>query len=79
MCCYFYELKKLFRIFSINGGYISEVGESEDTTKLNDPTIFKNLDFQEFLIYGTDDGYIKIRSFPDMNLIEMIKPLKDKK
>ena len=70
----FMSSKKLFRIFSINGGYISEVGESEDTTKLNDPTIFKNLDFQEFLIYGTDDGYIKIRSFPDMNLIEMIKP-----
>ena len=70
----FMSSKKLFRIFSINGGYISEVGESEDTTKLNDPIIFKNLDFQEFLIYGTDDGYIKIRSFPDMNLIEMIKP-----
>ena len=70
----FISSKKVFKIFSINGGYIGEVGESEDTTKLNDATIFKNLDFQEFLIYGTDDGYIKIRSFPDMNLINMIKP-----
>ena len=70
----FISSKRLFKVFSINGGYISEVGESEDTTKLNEPIIFKNLDFQEFLIYGTDDGYIKIRSFPDMNLINMIKP-----
>ena len=70
----FISSKKLFKIFTINGGYIGEVGESEDTTKLNDPIIFKNLDFQEFLIYGTDDGYVKIRSFPDMDLINMIKP-----
>jgi WD40 repeat protein len=70
----FISSKRLFRIFSINGGYIGEVGESEDTTKLNDAIIFKNLDFQEFLIYGTDDGYVKIRNFPDMNLINMIKP-----
>ena len=70
----FISSKKLFKIFTINGGFIGEVGESEDTTKINDPIIFKNLDFQEFLIYGTDDGYVKIRSFPDMNLINMIKP-----
>ena len=70
----FISSKRLFKIFTINGGYIGEVGESEDTSKLNDPIIFKNLDFQEFLIYGTDDGYIKIRSFPDMNLINLIKP-----
>ena len=70
----FISLKKLFKIFSINGSYISEVEESENTTKLNDPLIFKSLEFQEFLIYGTDDGYIKIRSFPNMNLINMIKP-----
>jgi WD40 repeat protein len=70
----FISSKKLFKIFTLNGGYIGEVGESEDTTKLNDPIIFKNLDFQEFLIYGTDDGYVKIRSFPDMDLINMIKP-----
>ena len=70
----FISSKKLFKLFTINGGFIEDVGESEDTTKLNDPIIFKNLDFQEFLIYGTDDGYIKIRSFPDMNLINLIKP-----
>ena len=70
----FISSKKLFKIFTINGGYIGEIGESEDTTKINDPIVFKNLDFQEFLIYGTDDGYVKIRSFPDMNLINLVKP-----
>ena len=71
----FINSRKLFKIFSINGGYIGQVEENEDTKKLNEPIIFKNLDFQDFLIYATDDGYIKIRSFPNMNLINMIKPL----
>ena len=70
----FISSKKLFKIFTINGGYIGEIEESEDTTKINDPIVFKNLDFQDFLIYGTDDGYVKIRSFPDMNLINLVKP-----
>jgi len=32
------------------------------------------LNFQDFLIYGTDDGYVKIRSFPGMKLVNSIKP-----
>ena len=70
----FISSKKMFFIYNINGKYIGEVEESEDTKKLNSPIIFKNLEFQEFLIYGTDDGYIKIRSFPNMKMINMIKP-----
>ena len=70
----FISSKQLFIIYNINGKYIGEVEESEDTKKLNSPIIFKNLEFQEFLIYGTDDGYIKIRSFPNMQMINMIQP-----
>ena len=70
----FISSKKLFIIYDINGKYIGEVEESEDTKKINDPIIFKNLEFQEFLIYGTDDGYVKIRNFPNMKMINMIKP-----
>ena len=70
----FISIKQLFTIYNINGKYIGEVEESEDTKRLNSPIIFKNLEFQDFLIYGTDDGYIKIRSFPNMQIINMIKP-----
>ena len=70
----FISSKQLFIIYNINGKYIGEVEESEDTKKLNSAIIFKNLEFQEFLIYGTDDGYIKIRSFPNMKMINMINP-----
>ena len=74
----FISSKKLFQIFSINGGYLGEVGESEDTKQINSPIVFKNLEFQDFLIYGTDDGYVKIRSFPYMKLINLIKPFEGK-
>ena len=70
----FISSKKMFFIYNINGKYIGEVEESEDIKKFNSPIIFKNLEFQEFLIYGTDDGYIKIRSLPNMKMINMIKP-----
>ena len=70
----FISSKQLFIIYNINGKYIGEVEESEDTKQLNSAIIFKNLEFQEFLIYGTDDGYIKIRSFPNMKMINMIQP-----
>ena len=70
----FISSKQLFIIYNINGKYIGEVEESEETKRLNSPIIFKNLEFQEFLIFGTDDGYIKIRSFPNMQMINMIKP-----
>ena len=36
---------------------------------IKSPIVFKNLNFQDFLIYGTDKGYVKIRSFPKMDII----------
>ena len=68
------SIKRLFKIYSINGEYISQVSEEENSGNLKCPLIFQNLNFHEFLIYGTENGFVKIRSFPDMNLISFIKP-----
>ena len=40
---------------------------------LNDPHIFKNLEFQDYLIYGTDIGEIKVRKFPYMDIVDTYK------
>ena len=67
-------IKKLFKIYTINGEYIDQVSEEKDSGNLKCPLIFQNLNFNDFLIYGTEDGFVKIRKFPDMNLISSIKP-----
>ena len=66
--------KKIFKTYSINGEFILQVEEDNDTGKIKCPLIFQNLQFHDYLIYGTEDGYVKIRSFPDMNLISSIRP-----
>ena len=64
--------EKIFRSYTINGEFICEEKESEEINYIKCPIVFKNLYFQDFLIYGTDDGSIKIRKFPEMNLINSI-------
>ena len=66
--------KKIFKTYSINGEFILQVEEDNDTGKIKCPLIFQNLQFHDYLIYGTEDGHVKIRSFPDMNLISSIRP-----
>ena len=66
--------KHLFKSFSINGEFIYEEQDDENTGNIKCAIIFKNLKFNDFLIYGTEDGFVKIRSFPDMKLINVIKP-----
>ncbi len=74
-CFTIYILEKhIFKTFSINGEFIYQEEESESTGSIKCPIIFKNILFNDFLIYGTEDGFIKIRSFPDMKLINSIKP-----
>ena len=63
---------KTFKSFTINGSLINEIEEEDNSKEIYSPIIFKNLDFEEFLIYGTDNGYVKIRQFPEMNLIQKI-------
>ena len=66
--------KKLFRTYTINGEFVSEEKEEDElgSKYIKSPIVFKNLYFQDFLIYGTDKGYVKIRSFPKMNIIGKI-------
>ena len=61
--------KRVFKSYTVNGEYIGENQETDNTNKIKCSIIFNDLSFSDYLIYGTDDGMIKIRSFPDMNLI----------
>ena len=64
----------LFKTYSINGDFIYEEKEDETTGNIKSPIVFQNLNFADYLIYGTEDGFVKIRSFPEMKLINSIKP-----
>ena len=63
--------KRLFRTYTINGEFVGEEKEDDenDSQFIKSPIIFKNLNFQDFLIYGTDKGCVTIRAFPKMNQI----------
>ena len=62
---------QIFRTYTINGEFVSEQKEEDElgSKYIKSPKIFKNLTLEDFLIYGTDKGYVKVRSFPDMKLI----------
>ena len=62
-----YKLKS----YTINGTFINERYEDE---KIYSPKIFNTLNFEEYLIYGTENGHIKIRKFPKMDIINIINP-----
>ena len=53
---------------------MDEEKEEETTGTIKIPIVFQNLNFADYLIYGTEDGFVKIRSFPEMKLINSIKP-----
>ena len=64
----FINSKRTFKSYTINGEYIGETQETNKTTSIKCSIIFNDLTFCDYVIYGTDDGMVKIRSFPDMNL-----------
>ena len=70
----FINSKRIFRSYTINGEYISENQETDNSSEIKCYIIFNDLSFCDYIIYGTDDGLVKIRSFPDMNLINYYKP-----
>ena len=70
----FISSKRLFRIFTINGEYIGDIEETNNSNYIKSFIIFNDLNFQEYLFYGTDDGKIKIRKFPNMDLINNVQP-----
>ena len=65
---------KIFKSYSINGLEINEQKEDDYTKNINCFCIYNNIDFQDFLIYGTDDGLVKIRKFPKMDFINSLNP-----
>ena len=70
----FINSKRIFRSYTINGEYIGEIQETDNSNIIKCSIIFNDLNFCDYVIYGTDDGIVKIRSFPDMNLINSYTP-----
>ena len=74
----FISSKRMFKTYSINGVPIFDNSESGNSTIIKCSTIIHDFNYQELLIYGTSDGFIKIRRFPDMSLINTIEFLDGK-
>ena len=70
--------KKLFKTFTINGHYMEDIKEDENTENIKCGTVFTSFNYQDYLIYGTNDGFIKLRKFPELDLIHKINPFKGK-
>ena len=65
--------RRLFKSFTLNGKFICECKECDESSKIKSPIIYTNNSFQDILIYGTNDGSIKFRKFPEMSLINSIE------
>ena len=74
----FINSNKLFISYTINGKLISEVNECDNSYKIKSPIIYTNHNFQDILIYGTNDGLIKLRKFPEMDLLNKIEVFPNK-
>lgn len=70
--------KRLFKSYTINGEFICEINETDNSSKIKCPIIYTNNYFQDILLYGTNDGFIKIRKFPEMTLINSISVFPEK-
>ena len=70
--------KKIFKTFTINGHYMEDIKEDENTENIKCGTVFTSFNYQDYLIYGTNDGFIKLRKFPELDLIHKINPFKGK-
>ena len=71
--------KRLFKTFTINGHFIQDIKEEEGLNSIKSPIVFESFDYQDYLIYGTNIGVIKIRKFPEMELVNSIKPFNNEK
>ena len=69
----FISSEKLFKTYSINGVPLFENTDSENSISIKSSIIIHDFNFQEILIYGTNDGFIKARKFPDMTLVNTIE------
>ena len=75
----FISKKKLFKTFTINGHFMQDIKEEETVNTIKSPIVFSSFDFQDYLIYGTNDGILKIRKFPEMELANSYNPFSNGK
>ena len=71
--------KKIFKTFTINGHYMNDIKEEENIQYIKNDIVFTSFDYQDYLIYSTNDGLIKLRKFPELNLINSINPFNNGK
>ena len=71
--CIYINSRRIFKSYTINGQFIGINKENNNSNEIKCYSIFHDLSFCDYIIYGTDDGFIKIRSFPNMNLINYIQ------
>ena len=69
----FISSQKLFKTYSINGVPLYENYEIDNSAYINSSKVIYDLNFQEYLIYGTNNGFIKIRKFPELNLVNFVE------
>ena len=71
--------KKLFKTFTINGHFMQDLKEEEGVNSIKNPLVFTSFDYQDYLIYGTDNGLVRIRKFPEMDLVNSANPFNNGK
>ena len=62
--------EKKFITFSLSGRIIFEM--EEDCSEIISPVMVRDKNFLDYLIYGTEQGLIKIRKFPKMEILSEI-------
>ena len=67
-------MKNKLITYSINGGFVSNYIEEDKIGHINSPILFQGTDFNDYLIYGTDEGFVNIIKLPELTLINKIKP-----
>jgi WD40 repeat protein len=75
----FISKKRLFKIFTINGHFMQDLEEDKEVNCIKSPFVFTSFDFQDYLIYGTNNGLVKIRRFPEMELVNQANPFNNNK
>ena len=75
----FINKKKMFKTFTINGHFMQDLKEEEEINNIKYPIVFTSFEYQDYLIYGTSNGLIKIRKFPEMELVNNVNPFNNGK
>jgi hypothetical protein len=58
---------------------MQDLEEDKEVNSIKNPFVFTSFDFQDYLIYGTNNGLVKIRRFPEMELVNQANPFNNNK